>query len=182
MQNTDKKPKLLNAYQIQATPNTSKGWIKKIGEVYPIVNIPIVNTSPFSDYKDIYINAYLYVLSEQDILNCGLNLPMVKFVLTKNKKNIANIWYHFNTTEKLTVTTNNFKDFIEKKMNGYFSIDCYQNTDKGQIHYTLETNKIFIGPDKIIQHMLNHTHDHLSTILANENGFVHSNKTSSHYY
>ena len=150
----------INAFQIQAIPDTKYGFFKKIGSkmVPPVINIPVGSCMVGSG---IAATLYIYVLSKKDILECELNLPMLKIILTKDDSMLCNVWLHFNTMEKMNITSDNFDDYVEKKLEGYFSVDVY----KGSKHLTLETSEIFIGPKKVAMHVINLIQSNIQNIL-----------------
>lgn len=151
----------VDAFQIQAISDTSYGFFKKIGESKPPVsNIPIGSCMITSG---VTAHLYIYVLSKKNILECGLNLPMLKVILTKKNHTSCNVWLHFNTTEKLHITSDNFDEYIERKLEGYFSVDVYKHG--GTIHMTLDTSEAFIGPKKAATHVINLIQSNIHNIL-----------------
>ncbi len=151
----------IDIFQIHAVSDTKYGFFKKIGETSSTTtNIPI---GIYMITSDIDALLYIYVLSKKDILGCGLNLPMFKVILIKDNNHVCNVWLHFNTTEKLNITADNFDEYVERKMEGYFSVDVYKHD--GSMHITLETSDTFIGPKKAANHVIDLILSNIHNIL-----------------
>ena len=177
------------AYQLHGVEDKSYGIIKKIG-ISPSKNCNVfLRTVNLKDEgSNIKIDVYICGFTKNNIIKNTNNIPLtrlsrshrdrmtkasykipiIKMTISKNDEYMCNIWYQFESKELSKITKDNFNEYLNTNIDGYFSVDCYSDNGKtGAILYESKDGK-FDGINLVIPLMIEIIKRHIVKALRDK--------------